>query len=223
MYNDKITTLNYISTTKEFMKGTVLLLKATASYFNAVIEDNRQAEKYINALVDRRVRGFAEYAQNTMLAEAKAAYTESVKNAFNFNNYETFLEYTVTLNTPKYLSFYLDEYSYTGGAHGNTLRESHTLDARTGKAMPLSVFFEECKNYKNVILHLIEEQANANYAANPGIYFEDYRTLIAEYFNEDNFYLTDKGIAIYYQQYQIAPYSTGIVVFEIPYSYTKNC
>lgn len=54
-------------------------------------------------------------------------------------------------------------------------------------------------------------------AENPGVYFDDYRKLIAQYFNEEQYYLTPQGVAIYYQQYEIAPYSTGIVVFTVPY------
>lgn len=52
----------------------------------------------------------------------------------------------------------------------------------------------------------------------PDIYFEDYRERISQYFREENFYCEPSGVVIYYQQYDIAPYSSGIRTFLIPYN-----
>jgi hypothetical protein len=49
-------------------------------------------------------------------------------------------------------------------------------------------------------------------------YFENYRELIIKYYNPQNYYLTPTALAIYFQQYEIAPYAAGIIVFEIPYN-----
>jgi hypothetical protein len=84
--------------------------------------------------------------------------------------------------------------------------------------IPLCAYFDSKTNYKELLINLIQMQAEENYIANLGIYFENYKDLIAENFNPQSYFLTEKSISIYYQQYEIAPYSTGIVVFEIPYS-----
>ncbi|MEA4987263.1 MAG: RsiV family protein, partial [Anaerovorax sp.] len=51
----------------------------------------------------------------------------------------------------------------------------------------------------------------------PEIYFDDYETLVVETFNPKNFYCTPEGVVVYYLQYDIAPYSSGIREFLIPY------
>jgi hypothetical protein len=51
----------------------------------------------------------------------------------------------------------------------------------------------------------------------PGIYFDDYKKLIVENFNPQSFIITPDSLDFYYQQYDIAPYASGIIVFSIPY------
>ena len=74
-----------------------------------------------------------------------------------------------------------------------------------------------------MLIDQILRQADENIQQNPGINFEDYHALIVKYFNEEHYYLTPSGVAIYYQQYEIAPYSTGIVVFTISYMEPPSC
>ena len=47
-------------------------------------------------------------------------------------------------------------------------------------------------------------------------YFEDACSLVLETFNPQNYYLTtEKEVIIYFQEYDIAPYSSGIPIFEV--------
>jgi hypothetical protein len=41
--------------------------------------------------------------------------------------------------------------------------------------------------------------------------------LVNENLKVNNFYLTKEGVVIYFQQYDIAPYSSGLPTFVIPY------
>ena len=41
--------------------------------------------------------------------------------------------------------------------------------------------------------------------------------LIREHFNPQSYFLEPRSIVIYYQQYDIAPYATGIPEFRLPY------
>jgi len=66
---------------------------------------------------------------------------------------------------------------------------------------------------KRYLLGRIEQQIRRN----PDIYFENYRELIDKNFHEENFYCEPRGIVIYYQLYDIAPYASGIRTFLIPY------
>ena len=63
----------------------------------------------------------------------------------------------------------------------------------------------------------ILKQINEQIAKKPEIYFEDTCNLVLETFNPKSFYLTPDNIVIYFQQYDIAPYSSGIRTFNISY------
>jgi len=63
----------------------------------------------------------------------------------------------------------------------------------------------------------ILKEINRQILDNKEIYFEDACNLVLETFNPDSFYLVPEGIVIYFQQYDIAPYSSGIRTFLIKY------
>ena len=82
----------------------------------------------------------------------------------------------------------------------------------------LSELFPDISNVKEYIIKMINEQIEKQIKDGDNYYFEDYSKLVTETFNEDSFYLTQEGVVIYFGQYDIAPYSSGIRTFTIPYS-----
>jgi len=202
---------------REFVYDKILLLKLTMQYFKVNISKRSTSEYKINNYIQKQTEEFYKYASETLIKQAYIQYQDSIKNGFPFNNYEAMLVYNITLNNYCFFSFYSDKYEYTGGAHGLTTKSSATFNLCNGKKIPLFAYFDT-KNYQELLIKLIQMIAEENYIANPGIYFENYKELISENFNPESYFLTENSISIYYQQYEIAPYSTGIVVFEIPYS-----
>lgn len=61
-------------------------------------------------------------------------------------------------------------------------------------------------------------EINTQIQTEPDFYFENAGELAEKTFRADRFYCTPEGIVIYYQQYDIAPYASGIPEFLIPYS-----
>lgn len=181
------------------------------------------AQDSINFQIQSQVCDFLHYVSGELYQQAVATYYESRENEFPFRRYEAVLQYEITYNQNCHLSLYRDQYLYTGGAHGGTIRMSNTLDLMSGCDIPLSCFFPADQDYRTLLIEQIIGQADENIQQNPGIYFEDYHALIMKYFHEEHYYLTPTGVAIYYQQYEIAPYSTGIVVFTIPYEEPPCC
>ena len=72
-------------------------------------------------------------------------------------------------------------------------------------------------DYQEYLIQTINRQIAGQIASGNNIYFENYEQLTAKTFQPESFYLTPDGLAIYYQQYDIAPYSSGIPVFIINY------
>ncbi|MCX8074553.1 MAG: DUF3298 and DUF4163 domain-containing protein [Clostridia bacterium] len=206
---------------KIFKHDEVIVLKLEINYPHIALNKNSLAQLRINSSFNDIAKKYYDHSMKTLVPSATQDYVMSIKDGFPFNPYEVLMNYTVTLNSSCTLSTYFDQYNYTGGAHGNTLRISKTFSLNTGNIIKLKDFFKNKKNYKEFIISLLQDQASKNLVKNPGIYFENYKELIEKNFKEENFYLTPNTINFYFQQYDIAPYSTGIVVFEIPYSDLK--
>jgi len=203
---------------EDFKYKNIVVLTLSMVYPRVSILSNRMAGKRINETIRLQTAGFYDYAAKTLYGQAVRYYQDTQSSGFPFHPYDAVLHYDVTYNENCYLSSYHDQYEYTGGAHGNTVRASDTWSLKTGARLELADFFSGGQNYKSIMLASILKQADQDMRENPGVYFDTYRALIIKYFNEESYYLTPEGLAIYFQQYEIAPYASGIVVFVIPYA-----
>lgn len=218
MNNIKCTaTINMQEINRKLQYNNIDILTINIKYPIVSIQNNAFAEGRINNQIIKQVNEYYSYASNTLYNQAINQYNDSIKNNFPFHGFEAYMEYVVTYNDNCFLSLYYDRYEFTGGAHGSTIRSSNTWELCTGENIYLYYFFKPYADYKLLLTQEIINQAEINLIDNSGIYFEDYKDLIIKSFNPNSFYLSPEGITIYYQQYDIAPYSTGIVEFTIPY------
>jgi len=214
--NKAILFRNEYQKTYEFMNTD--LVKLNISYLQIDLNYNIPAKNKINKFYKQDACQFMQFAATELKKTATESYLYAKKNSFPFFPYEAVMKYVVTLNAACKLSTYIDQYQYTGGAHGNTLRTSVNWNLNTGMIIKLGDIFYNGEDFVPLILDHMIQLANEQATQNPFIYFDSYEELIAKNFNPDNFYLTPIGITIFYQQYEIAPYSSGIIEFHIPYN-----
>ena len=148
-------------------------------------------------------------SETTYYKEAVELYKQNVSNGYPVMVYEIYQAFQVTFNRENIISLYTDNYFFSGGAHGNTIRTSETWNMMNGKIFELYDFFKNnpyflLDIFKNIITQI---------ETNPENYFEDYAKLMIQTFNPKSFFLIEENIMIYFGQYDIAPYSTGIPVF----------
>ena len=147
--------------------------------------------------------------------EAVKTYKYNLENGYHFVVYEVVQKYNVTYNIDNILSLYIDKYIFLGGAHGNTIRSSQNWNLRSANMVPLQFFCYENEDYVTYILNQIILQIKKQIENGKNQYFENYCELVVENFKVENYYLTPGYIVIFYQQYDIAPYSSGIPTFKI--------
>lgn len=160
---------------------------------------------------------YRKYHVSKLYQMAIDDYEYATANNFPVRQYEVLTEYTITYNDNCVLSLYFDRYEYTGGAHGMTNRSADTWNLKTGRRMDLSEFFPDKKDYRSEIIREINRQIENNIKENDTYYFDDVSNLVKENFNERNFYIVPEGVVIFFQLYEITPYSSGIQTFLIPY------
>ena len=169
----------------------------------------------VNMFYKEKALEFQKYCNSELFSMAIEQYKDDILNGFPIRMFEAMLVYKVTYLYTCIISTYFDKYLYTGGAHGNTIRSSQTWNLRDCQLLKLEQLVRCEPDYKTYILTAVEAQIEEE----SDIYFENYEQLIAETFDENSFFCKPKGLAVYYQQYDIAPYSSGIREFLIPYGY----
>jgi hypothetical protein len=115
--------------------------------------------------------------------------------------------FEIKTNERHILSLALSVYSYTGGAHGTTVIHSLTFDITTGKQYALKDLFKSNSNYVVRISQLIQEQ------------IKERKLPVIEPFMrikpDQDYYIADKSLVIYFQLYELVPYAYGFPYFPI--------
>ena len=115
--------------------------------------------------------------------------------------------FEIKTNQRGVLSLSLLNYVFTGGAHGNTLQKSLTFDADTGRSYKLGELFKQDSNYEARLNAIIQAQIKARQLP----LLVDYPGITAD----QDFYIADKSLVIYFPLYAIVPYAWGFPYFPI--------
>lgn len=170
--------------------------------------------KQINDILEKDALDFKEELSNM----AKTDFEESKKSTFEFRKYELLVDYEVHTANEELISVSTLNYQYTGGAHGLSVKIPYNFDLATGKEIALSDLFKEGKNYGKILNEEIQKQIKAN----PDNFYEDEIEHFSGIIEDQTFNIKDGKLFIYFGQYEIAPYSSGIIEFEIPTSVLKD-
>ncbi|PIC97883.1 hypothetical protein CSV68_16130 [Sporosarcina sp. P29] len=130
------------------------------------------------------------------------------------NNYhdpslvELVTTYEIKNNQRDLFSINLIVYSFTGGAHGMTYVNSLTFDTKTGRQYNLQDMFKPGSPYVQRISEYIRR------------HIQQWKTPVLEPFTkikpDQDFYLADTSLVVYFQLYEISPYVAGFPYFPIP-------
>lgn len=143
------------------------------------------------------------------------AITEQVKELFSLQtgNIPTTVEqmiglYEIKNNQRNVLSLSVSNYTYHfHAAHGMTYIKSLTFDFEKERICKLEDLFIPGSNYIEVISKLVRQQIQQR-----DIQLLDEFTAIQP--NQD-FYIADKALVIYFQLYEITPYVEGLPMFPV--------
>lgn len=126
----------------------------------------------------------------------------------------------VVWQSEKYVSTKTGNDNYFGGAHPNFLLYSASFRLTDGKLMALSDFFTiPGDEVIDLLAGLIYEQTST-ILDETGTYllYDCTEEMIRGTFLPEHYYLTEEGLVLYFQPYDIAPYAVGLPQFLIPYA-----
>lgn len=158
--------------------------------------------------------------QNAFMREnqedARWMYQE---NAEMMDGWESEVTVSAVRADEKVLSLIQTEYSWMGGAHPNTYIRGICYDTATGKELSLRDICADYDGLYQFVCQKLKEESE------PNMLFDDYETTVKEMFyggnseaNPVQWFLTDRGVTIQFNPYDIAPYAAGPIAVEIPFS-----
>lgn len=171
--------------------------------------ENKSVEEKINQDIQKDILHF----KDELLAESEEYLKLAKSERWEIGKYEASAYYTVHYQKNNLLSLSIFYYRYTLGAHGSTWQKAYNLNLTTGGSISLSDILKEKKDYVEVINQEIKRQIQLS----PEDFF-DSGTLFQSINLNQLFYLVEDGVVIYFGLYEIAPYSSGIRYFKIPFS-----
>ena len=105
------------------------------------------------------------------------------------------------------INFEISHYTFTGGAHGYGALESLMIDPLTGKKIPNAKLFKDEKAFSTFAekIFRIKNKIPSGKSLNENLFmFKDDKFQLPE-----NYFFTDGGLLLYYNQYEIASYAQG--------------
>lgn len=193
------------------------VLKYNIQYPSFTTTCSQEAAQAINLHYADLANSMERHVQNVLYPLAAESARYITKNDPPFHSYEFDMSYKITYNSDCITSLYLEQYSFMGGAHGATVRTSDTWDFSTGRQMQLGDFYSGVTDYEEGIRQWITYQISQILVNAPSTFFEDYVQRVHDSFKPESYYLSQDGLVFYFQQYDIAPYATGLPEFTLPY------
>ncbi len=176
-------------------------------------KDERAAERINSSLAELYVRFGADAEYTQRVAEDQ---TDGEQIALSY-----YCAPSVTRCDTRVLSAVFDVLQDIGGIHADSTRTSRSYNADNGSLLTLSDIAKNEEQLKTFIKNYVIGLAAGDDYKEGGvsILFDDFESTINDLVDAGaNWYFSDGGLVFYANPYDIAPYSRGVLLFEIPYS-----
>lgn len=174
---------------------------------------NFAGEDYKNISPKEAFDAFEKKTEEELIEMGKFASDDGLDILEYYNSVTT----TVFDTTSITITAKMSAESYTGGAHGAHQTTYNTLDIRNGEILKEDIIFRS--GYRDQLTSIIKE-ALRDSRNNRG----DSITILEpeDVIPNGNFYFDDRGMVYVYNEYEIAPYSDGLIEARIPYDKIIN-
>ena len=176
-------------------------------------KDERAAERINSSLAELYVKFGADAEYTQRVAEDQ---TDGEQIALSY-----YCAPSVTRCDTRVLSAVFDVSQDIGGIHADSTRTSRSYNADNGSLLTLADIAKNEEQLKTFIKNYVIGLAAGDDYKEGGvsILFDDFESTINDLVDAGaNWYFSDGGLVFYANPYDIAPYSRGVLLFEIPYS-----
>ena len=189
---------------------------------------------------NRDISQFLFGHNTTNVQKAMVLYVDSIIKVFKQENQEQVdfalqegyephgLDYEYIINTEVHygnnkdiIGNFINMYQYSGGAHGGTFITCRNYRLKDGSVVTLDNYFKP--DYEKVLIPILERKLLEYAGCNSRDELDEYGYFSNDpMFVSDNFEIRQDTIDFIYNQYDIAPYSTGITTLSVPLNEIEN-
>lgn len=174
----------------------------------------------LNRFVTGLLEGFSE---ELVFSEESAAldYTDSKEGSFTGFIFPETDEFTVSCLWAKERIevFLVKRYSNAGGVHPNTTCKAYVVDRTVGKEKSIEEVIQLYKLTTEDVVSYAVEKIKEEYGEM--LLFSDddefLENQVSSFAQSNQWYLNDKGLVLFANPYDIAPYAAGMIECEISY------
>jgi len=176
----------------------------------------------INIAIESAIAGhiafFEEDTESLTLNDAIAQFENrfiSFKNDFEADAvpWEVIINSEVVFQSVYVITIAIDSYTFTGGAHGNSVITLLNFDPKTGDLYTQDHVIKTSPDFTALVKHYFKKETASKTTDSSENYFfgEDFKL-------PENIGFNDEGVIFLYNTYELASYAQGITEFTIPYN-----
>ena len=178
------------------------------------VYDSLSVEEGLDVFVDSIKEDFSK--------ELSQFYEKDDEFSFRYKHCFTMKGERMPASRNGVVAYRFTSYAYEGGAHGMTLTYGLNMDSKSGKVLQVSdVFADEAS-----VLRLMQGQLLVDNGCETVEQLREKTAILMLgdlYVSDNNFLLLDDGVLFTFNQYDIAPYSSGVISVKLSYQQLKGC
>jgi len=189
---------------------------------HGVVDDS--LNHYVKSFVLKAVRKKKHYLHpDSIFSELSRQYQDLLNNFSDYNiPWRLNRNASIFYKRGQVISIRMKEFSFTGGAHPNSVTRLKSFDVKQKSTLTLANIIQSGKI--SILTHKAERKfrtlknlSSSEDLKDAGYWFDNDTFSLNQ-----NFALTKNGLEFYYNNYEIAPYVEGATKLVIPYSELKG-
>lgn len=185
---------------------------------NDVSNVSSKINKAIETSLVEQIAFYEEDTGNLTLDTAISQFENrfvDFKNEFeaNANPWEVLINSEIVFQSMYVITIAIDSYTFTGGAHGNSVITLLNFDPETGDLYTQENVLKPSKDF----IALVEKYFKTETAAKTNDRSENY-FFGADFKLPENIGFNEEGVIFLYNTYELSSYAGGITEFTIPYA-----
>lgn len=193
-----------------------LLINTSTSQVYTFSEGHEALQKALDALNQKNLDRQKTFLKNNT-EDAREMYKYNPEQMRN-QGLESAFTVTAARADETVLSLKQTDYTWYGGAHPYTSVNGITYDSQTGTELSLK---DIAKDYDGIYAYVCKKLQEEH---DPAAFFAEYQDTVKTMFYGDDsdyqvhWFLTVDGLTFWFNQYEIAPFSAGPIIVEIPFA-----